>query len=76
MSNSKQSMKLYTEEQVKDMFYGYGNFEDITPIELPTINEIQKEADMFYHLESTNIAFVQGARLVLDKIQGGNHEQE
>lgn len=81
MSNNKQTMKLYTEEKVRqamDFARGYNRMSDtqfietLTPIELPSIKEIQKEADMFYHLESNNRIFVQGARLVLDKIQGGN----
>ena len=48
MSNNKQSMKLYTEEQVKnllnkmDVIY---SLEDLTPIELPSDEEIDEYAD-------------------------------
>jgi hypothetical protein len=51
MSNNKQSMKLYTEEQVIDIFEKYGNMSAINArniidlsesIELPSDEEIQK----------------------------------
>ena len=45
-------MKLYTVEQVKDMLNGYDNFEDITPIELPSDEEIEKE--LFYQKQVFN----------------------
>ena len=57
MSNNKQSMKLYTEEQVRqmlevcrdsDLYEHILTFEDIlkteTPIELPSDEEIEKES--------------------------------
>lgn len=72
-------MKLYTEEEIRRTF-GFGlneiNFEGyvnaMTPILLPSDEEIQKEADGFYGLESYKITFVQGAKYMRDKIKGGN----
>jgi hypothetical protein len=69
-------MKLYTEEQVKDMLNGYGNFEDITPIELPSDEEIYIEAqskkDNIKKLPFDSASFQFGAMWLKDKIQGGN----
>ena len=61
MSNNKQSMKLYTEEQVlkmlevcrdSDLYEHILTFEDIlkteTPIELPSDEEIDKESEVLY----------------------------
>lgn len=42
--------------------------EYVTPIELPSNDEIQKEADGFYRLESYNTTFVLGAQWMRDKI--------
>ena len=81
MSNNKQSMKLYTEEQVlrmlevcrnSDLYEHILTFEDIlkteTPIELPSDEEIQKES-----LKSDfEYTFRNGAKWMRDKIQGGN----
>lgn len=66
----RQGMSIDDETYEPVFFEHYLKF--LIPIEVPTIKEIQKEADMFYHLESNNRTFVQGARLVLDKIQGCN----
>jgi hypothetical protein len=100
MSNNKQSMKLYTEEQVKkmlevcrdsDLYEHILTFEDIlkteTPIELPSDEDIEKET-----LEETALSFLPhsevehdtcfiigfefGFKYVLNKIQGGNNEQQ
>ncbi len=69
-------MKLYTEEQVKDMLNGYGNFEDITPIELPSDEDIYNEAqikkDNIKKLPFDSASFQFGAMWLKDKIQGGN----
>jgi hypothetical protein len=69
-------MKLYTEEQVKDMLNGYGNFEDITPIELPSDEDIYNEAqikkDNIKLLTFDMASFQFGALWLRDKIQGGN----
>ena len=80
MSNNKQSMKLYTEEQVKQIQQAIlCNHKDAimdenyclnvtTPIELPSDEEIQKES-----LKSDfEYTFRNGAKWMRDKIQGGN----
>jgi hypothetical protein len=88
MTNNKQSMKLYTEEHLK-LFYQLGKFDGIAgrqtdveeeiknhlPIEMPTDEEIDKEAFQvpydntrgFYDLQ-----FIKGAKWMRNKIQGGN----
>lgn len=80
-------MKLYTERQMKEMFrMGLANSinEDgalgqFTPIELPSDEEIDEESpyvpndasiDFWSHKEG----FVDGAKWMRDKIQGGNNE--
>jgi hypothetical protein len=84
-------MKLYTEEQVKEAIMmaritqgvlattffcdEHEVFEKLTPIEIPTDEEIDKEAFQvpydntrgFYDLQ-----FIKGAKWMRDKIQGGN----
>ena len=94
MSNNKQSMKLYTEEQIKkvikDSFLegierntNYelvkkSIFDSLTPIELPSDEEIREERLLqFPDTEYTNrandrLAFYCGAKFVINKIQGGN----
>ena len=73
MSNNKQGMKLYTEEQVNKIAiqvkdYGYWDTKYITPIELPSDEEIQKES-----LKSDfEYTFRNGALWMRNKIQGGN----
>lgn len=54
----KTNMKLYTEEQVKDMLNGFGDeyIDDFlrkyyTPIELPSDEEIEKAANTQSHYE-------------------------
>lgn len=42
--------------------------EQITPIELPTDEDIKNEADSFYSLESYNLTFERGAKYVINKI--------
>ena len=77
-------MKLYTEEQVKQMLIKMDEFtllhinrlmDEITPIQVPSDEEIDKEAFQvpydnargFYDLQ-----FIKGAKWMRDKIQGGN----
>lgn len=81
MSNNKQSMKLYTEEQVREAFaisdfYGLTNgiLEKCTPIELPSDEEKWNEADK-EESNSKHYAFTRGAKWMRDKIHGGNNEQ-
>ena len=93
MSNNKQSIKIYTEEQVKMMLDKMSlvterknlgvssNFRHRaieidnliqlqTPIELPSDEEIEREArdENIYN----NLQFRKGAKMVINKIQGGN----
>lgn len=48
------------------------NENELTPIEIPTDEEIKNESDSFYSLESYNLTFERGAKYVINKIQGGN----
>ena len=78
-------MKLYTEEQVRqmlevcrdsDLYEHILTFEDIlkteTPIELPSDEEIVNKA---LEIQWSNTLFKDGAKWMRDKIQGGNNEQ-
>jgi hypothetical protein len=77
-------MKLYTEEQVKMAIqmadkYNYlitleecGILNQLTPIELPSDEEICEEADSLFGPDPQDFAFYRGAKFVIDKIQGGN----
>lgn len=83
MSNNKQIMKLYTEEQVRHIFenlnissgYDY-NMElycsSITPIELPSDEEIHDECKIGGMDTNQQLCFQLGAKMVINKIQGGN----
>ena len=76
MSNNKQSMKLYTHEEIvnflKKEFADEINaetfMENLTPLERPSDEEIQQES-----LKSDfEYTFRNGAKWMRDKIQGGN----
>ena len=82
-------MKLYTEEQVRkainDAYWCCSKlevecvFDKLTPIELPSDEEIKQQSDEF-ELNSKvslgmHISFENGALWMRDKIQGGNNEQ-
>ena len=84
-------MKLYTEEQVKKVWKAGQKYwktsgasitleellEQLTHIELPSdeeIEEISKTKSRIIYDEETN--FQLGAKLMRDKIQGGNNEQQ
>jgi hypothetical protein len=78
MSNNKQSMKLYTEEQVRLAMYfarGHNKMTDsqfidlLIPIELPSEEDIINKA---LEIQWSNTLFQDGANYVLNKIQGGN----
>ena len=81
MSNNKQSMKLYTEEQLKhaillgrDLSHRFSIDELSTIVKnntLPTDAEIEQMAPSCGILIS-NKAFIRGAKWMRDKIQGGN----
>jgi hypothetical protein len=82
MSNNKQTMKLYTEEQVREMIVlskyvrNITNEEllsDFTPIELPSDEEIHIHASDY---SNNYYEFRAGAKWMRDKIQGGNNEQQ
>ena len=79
MSNNKQSMKLYTEEQIRNAMRADFVIDEeidnlinkLTPIELPSDEEIQKES-----LKSDfEYTFRNGAKWMRDKIQGENDKQ-
>ena len=84
MSNNKQSMKLYTEEQVIDIFEKYGNMSAINArniidlsesIELPSDEEIRKIMELddmeFDEFDPYHVSHLDGAKWMRDKIQGG-----
>ena len=63
-------MKLYTEEELRKHLYNHSDefFEKLTPIELPSDEEIQQES-----LKSDfEYTFRNGAKWMRDKIKGGN----
>ena len=43
-----------------------------TPIELPSDEEVRVESMQFYDNNGSDIYFIQGAKWMLYKIQGGN----
>jgi len=97
MSNNKQVMKLYSEEQVRQMLFDLGDvlfnncqngigegepetyfdgiIESVTPIELPSDEEIYIEAqnkkDNIKKLPFDSVSFQFGAMWLRDKIQVG-----
>ena len=81
MSNNKQSMKLYTEEEIKrllkeQIIFDDEDFDKLTPIELPSDEEISEEVTcsnlgLRYDF-SMSAGFKKGAKWMRDKIQGGN----
>ena len=79
-------MKLYTEEQLKEAFNCgrlykgiegdlniYHLIDKLTPIELPSDEDIVNKA---LEIQWSNTLFQDGAKYVIDKIQGGNNEQQ
>jgi hypothetical protein len=91
MRNNKQSMKLYTEEQLKEAFNCgrlyqgikgdtniYHFIDKLTPIELPSDEEIRKIMELddmeFDEFDPYHLAHLEGAQWMRDKIQGGNNE--
>jgi hypothetical protein len=85
-------MKLYTEEQVTELttaaYYAgqnhntfiFGNkFENITPIELPSDEEVEKWAFEKYHEVEDSRWFEPlqiGAKWMRDKLTSGNNERK
>ena len=81
MSNNKQSMKLYTEEQVRlAMYFARGHnkmtdsqfIDSLTPIELPSDEEIKDASIKYYVNKSACFYFEIGAKWMRDKIKLGN----
>ena len=82
MSNNKQSMKLYTEEEVLKgivlaRLHEYSHSREellglLTPIELPSDEEIERQSEWLDNpLERLN--YKSGIKWMRDKIQGGNN---
>jgi hypothetical protein len=77
MSNNKQSMKLYTEEEIiRAIELSDGRSIDevlaaLTPIEMPSDDEIISE-NQLSEFNSEDVAYYNGAKWMRDKIQGGN----
>ena len=66
-------MKLYTEEQVrkvmyKAMYLSHCNLEDLTPIELPSDEEIHNECQIGGMATNQQLCFQLGAKWIKDKI--------
>ena len=71
MTNNKQSMKLYTEEELRKHLYNHSDefFERLTPIELPSDEEIEKESEWLNNpLERLN--FQEGIKWLRDNLEG------
>ena len=77
-------MKLYTTDQVIDIFEKYGNMSAINArniidlsesIELPSDEEIDKQAE-YEDNYSKKCAFTRGAKWMGRKTYGGNNEQQ
>lgn len=81
MSNNKQSMKLYTEEEalkgiVLARLHEYSHSQEellglLTPIELPSDEEIKKEME-YDQFDPYDVAYFGGLTYMRDLIQGGN----
>ena len=70
-------MKLYTEEQLKQIFVTHyfitdKELEDLTPIELPSDEEIKDASIKYYVNKSACFYFEIGAKWMRDKIKLGN----
>ena len=70
-------MKLYTEEELRKHLYNHSDefFEQLTPIEFPSYDDIKYESMKHYDNNCANYYFELGAKWMRDKIQGGNNEQ-
>ena len=80
-------MKLYTEEEIlkcleRKVIFDSDDLDDLTPIELPSDEEIEQEMNNEYPLTGhvgidhrnhlRKLGYIQGAKHVINKIQGGN----
>ena len=75
MTNNKQSMKLYTEEELINYLRNHSDIitrydlQNITPIELPSDEEIEKESEWLDNpLERLN--FQEGIKWMRDNLEG------
>jgi hypothetical protein len=74
-------MKLYTEEEIRKFFTEKYNeelsidelIEILTPIELPSDEEIREQAKGHSTFAPS---FIYGAKWMRDKIQGGNNDKQ
>lgn len=81
MSNNKQSLKLYTEEEIKRGLDNPVSFDmttdefisSLSPIELPTDEEIKKEME-YDEFDPYDVAYFGGLAYMRNLIQGGNNE--
>ena len=76
-------LKLYTEEELEramDLANRNVNkksiIESLTPIELPSDEEIENWANKDLNNFYKDSSFMRGVKYVIDKIQGGNNEQQ
>ena len=74
-------MKLYTEEQVKEAMFLYKApirplvqqvLEQLTPIELPSDEEIRENADKYTIDDNTYYSFINGAKWMKEQIINQN----
>ena len=75
-------MKLYTEEELRKHLYNHSDefFEKLTPIELPSDEEIEeksryKPTENIPYNPLLNLVWIEGAKSMRDKIQQRNSEQ-
>ena len=74
-------MKLYTEEEIKRALDNPVSFnmetdefiDSLTPIELPSDEEIGKDCK---YKSLIGLIWIEGVEYLRDKIQGGNNEQQ
>ena len=80
INNNKQSMKLYTEEEIKRGLDNPVSFDmttdefisSLSPIELPSDDEIKDASIKYYVNKSACFYFEIGAKWMRDKIKLGN----
>ena len=63
-------MKLYAEEELRKHLYNHSDefFDSLTPIELPSDEEIEKEINSDIHIKS-DADFFNGAKWVIEQIK-------
>ena len=79
MTNNKQSMKLYTEQEVRKLLNEIlmlsssvkDAMDSLTPIELPSDEEIKKEME-YDEFDPYDVAYFGGLSYMRNLIQGGN----